>query len=511
MSPVLQIHRKRTGTADVICLSGRLDSNTSADLNILLGLEADEGNLRIVLNLAGLDYLSSSGLRVILIWLRKLKRRQGDLKIACMNPRVQEVLFLAGFNRIFLLYDTESAALDSFSCGELDEQEKRILDAVALTLDIEEDRRQTEERLARSEAMYRAIFESSGTAMAIVEEDLTIFLVNAEFEKLVGYSKVELTEVFTLLPFIVRDDLAMVTEFHDLVRSNTGTQPRHYECRFKSREGDIRNIYVNIDMIPGTTRRIYSLLDITELRKIEEDLRHELTRKREFIILTAHELRTPLQPIMGYLHMILEEPDAYGLNDNAQKLLGKCSKNVDQMREIIEHIIKLSDLGYGPEQMLPRFKPRYRETSPKNLLNTYISVIRSSSDIAIDIRIPDNLKIITDHEYFFLIVQSLIFNIIRYSAMPATIEITTNDDEKNNRFIIRSPSAVISPDIMPNLFKPFTVTKESKLLEKIGFIGISLPVAKKMAELLAGDITVTSEPGCGSAFTLSLPRLRPTD
>jgi signal transduction histidine kinase len=105
-----------------------------------------------------------------------------------------------------------------------------------------------------------------------------------------------------------------------------------------------------------------------------------------------------------------------------------------------------------------------------------------------------------------LINQSLIFNLIRFSPVPAKIQITVEDDEKYHRFLIRSPSAVISQDIIPMLFKPFSVTHESKLLEKFGFIGISLPVAKKMAELLSGDISVSCEPGAGCTFALLLPR-----
>ncbi|MFA4876633.1 MAG: anti-sigma factor antagonist [Methanoregula sp.] len=509
MSQGLEIRQKKDESADVLYLSGRLDSATSPELDAVLKKFALSGTIRVILDFSGIEYISSSALRVMLIWLRRMKKKQGELKIACIQPRVREILFLAGFNRIFNLYETDEAALESFSYADLDEQEKRILDAVALTLDIEEDRRKTEENLIHSETMYRAVFENSGTAMAIVDEDLTILLVNSEFAKLVGYPKEEISEVVTLVPFVVRDDLGMVTEFHDLVRKNADEEARHYEFRLKDRSGNIRNVYVILDMIPGTSRRIYSLLDITELRKIEEDLRHELAKKREFIILTAHELRTPLQPVMGYLHMILEDPEESGLNAQTTALLEKCSENVDHVREIIEHIIKLSDLGYDPEQMLPRFKPQFREISPKHLLGTYISVLKVSSDVEIRIGIPDDLRVTTDSEYFFLITQSLIFNVIRYSTVPAKIEISADMDEKNYHFVIRNRNAVISEEIIPILFRPFSVTKESKLLEKFGYLGISLPVAKKMAELLHGDIAVTSEPGAGTAFTFLLPRYEP--
>ena len=76
----------------------------------------------------------------MLVCLRKMKKKQGTLKIACLNPRVQEILFLAGFNRIFIFYETEEAALRRFWYVDLNEQEKRVLDTIGSTLDIEEDR-----------------------------------------------------------------------------------------------------------------------------------------------------------------------------------------------------------------------------------------------------------------------------------------------------------------------------------------------------------------------------------
>jgi anti-anti-sigma factor len=507
MSDVLQIARKKRDAFDLICMSGRLDTNTAVEADAALKQLVASGGLQIVLNLKNLNYISSSGLRILISALRDVKKKQGDLKLACLKGPVKEIFHMAGFDRLFSLYETEEEAVESFSYVTLDEKERRILDAVVSTLDIDEERRRTEESLQQSEILYRAIFENSGTAMAIVDDDLTLYLANTEFEKMVGYKNEELAEVVSLLSFVIRNDLGIVTEFHDLVRNTADKTPKHYEFRLKDRGGNIKNVYVILDMIPETPRRVYSLLDITELRKIEEDLRHELIRKREFIILAAHELRTPLQPVMGYLNLILEDPDSYGLNADAKTILGKCSKNIDLMREIIEHIIKLSGLGYGPEQMLPRFKPQYREISPRELLISYITVIRCSSDIGIDIRIRDDLRLITDSEYFYLIIQSLMYNAIQYSSSPAKIEISHHEDGKNNYFTIRNSSAVIAQEIIPNVFKPYFVGDESKLLEKSGFIGLSLPVAKQMSEKLNGDITVSSDPETGTAFTLVLPKV----
>jgi len=506
MSDLLQIARKKQDAIDVVCMSGRLDTNTAIEADAELKNLIASGAYQIVLNFKNLNYISSSGLRILIVALREVKKKQGDLKLSCLKPQVKEILHIAGFDRLFSLYDTEEVAVKSFTHVAIDEKERRILDAIVSTLDIDEERRRTEESLQQSEILYRAIFKNTGTAMAIVDDDLTIYLANTEFEKMVGFANKELAEVISLLSFVVCNDLGIVTEFHELVRNGADKLPQHYEFRLKDRYGNIKNVYVILDMIPETPRRVYSLLDITELRKIEEDLRHELIRKREFLILAAHELRTPLQPVMGYLQIMLDDPDSFGINADARVILGKCSKNIDQMREIIEHILKLSGLGYGPEQMLPKFKPNYREISPRQLLISYITVIRCSSDITIDITIRDDLKIITDSEYFFLIIQSLIYNIIRYSKPPAKIEISHYDDETNNYFLIRNSSAFIAHEIIPNVFKPYYVGDESKLLEKSGVIGLSLPVAKQMAEKLNGDITVTSNPENGTVFMLVLSK-----
>ena len=491
---------------EVVSLSGRLDTNTALEADRVLRRIITAGETQVVLDLQNLEYICSSGLRILLSSMRNLKKRNGDLKLASLRPQVKEIIHMAGFDRIFSIYASEPEATASFSFAAPDEHEQRILDALSSTLDIEEERRRIEGSLQQSETMYRAIFENSGTAMAIVEDDLTIFLANAEFEKMVAHPVRELAEVESLLTFVVRNDLGLVTEFHDLARKNTEKVPLHFEFRLKDRVGTIRSVYVIVDMIPGTPRRVYSLLDITELRKIEEDLRHELTRKREFIILSAHELRTPLQPVMGYLNLLIDDRELYGINTEARDILKRCSENLDLVKETIDHIVRLNGLGYGPEQMLPRCRPQYREVSPRQLLTSYSTVIRCDNNITVDISIPGDLKIQTDSEYFTLIVQSLAFNLIRYSGSRGRIEISYREEKSGHLFTIKNSSTVLAQEIIPHLFTPYYVGEESKLLEKSGSIGLSLPIAKQMAEMLGGTVTVSSSPETGTLFILRLPK-----
>ena len=68
----------------------------------------------LVLNLKELEYISSSGLRVLLAALKRATKRQGDVRLACLQPSVKDVFNIAGFTQLFKIYDEEEDAISSF-------------------------------------------------------------------------------------------------------------------------------------------------------------------------------------------------------------------------------------------------------------------------------------------------------------------------------------------------------------------------------------------------------------
>ena len=143
---------------------------------------------------------------------------------------------------------------------------------VAYISDISE-RKRIEQALRESEERYRTIFENTGTATAIVEEDTTFYLVNTEFEKLSGYSKEEIEGKKSWTEFTIKDELDRLREYHRLRRIDPNAAPRHYETQIIDREGKIKDVLVVVDMIPETKRHVVSILDITERKQAEEALR----------------------------------------------------------------------------------------------------------------------------------------------------------------------------------------------------------------------------------------------
>ncbi len=133
--------------------------------------------------------------------------------------------------------------------------------------------KQMEESIKRSEEMYRTLFETTGTAMAIIEEDTTISLVNSEFERLSGYLREEIEGKKSWTEFVIEDDLDRMLDYHEKRRKGNDIAPRKYEFRFINKTGEIRDIFITVALIPGTKKSISSLIDITDLKRAEKTLR----------------------------------------------------------------------------------------------------------------------------------------------------------------------------------------------------------------------------------------------
>ena len=142
------------------------------------------------------------------------------------------------------------------------------------------DRMEAEEKLRESETLYRTIFETTGTATIIVEEDTTVTLVNSEFEKLSGAPKAYWEGKRMWTEFVHEKDVRMMLDYHRRRRINPDGVPRNYEFSLLDREGNVREVLITISMIPGTKRSVASFADISERRQAEEKLRESEDRYR---------------------------------------------------------------------------------------------------------------------------------------------------------------------------------------------------------------------------------------
>lgn len=152
----------------------------------------------------------------------------------------------------------------------------RLAPAVSRALQETEERaerKRVENALKESEIRYRTIFENTGTATIIIDENNVITLANREFELLAGHSRSEIEGKKSWVEFVLEDDLAMAKDIKWRQGTNRKKNPDSYEFRIVNRQGDNRHILATVAAIPSTKRAVMSLLDITERTMAKEALK----------------------------------------------------------------------------------------------------------------------------------------------------------------------------------------------------------------------------------------------
>jgi PAS domain S-box-containing protein len=212
------------------------------------------------------------------------------------------------------------------------------------------ERLEAEEALRKSENLYRTVFETTGTAMLIIEEDRTISVVNGQFERLLGLPADKIVGGKGWIDFAHPEDIPMMDEYHWLRRIDPDAAPRQYETRFIAGDGSSKTLLITVDMIPGTARSVGSLIDVTARE-----------RYREALEKTQEELRA-----LAAKNLTLQEAEREKL---ALELHDRVGQNLSGLSIDLAIIRGLA----GPE-WLAKIEPRLLDA--KGLVNDTMGCIR---------------------------------------------------------------------------------------------------------------------------------------
>ena len=112
---MIKLDEVTTGNICQVNIEGRLDANTCTEVEKYLQEKVDSGLTRFVLNLEKVPFIASAGLRVVLVYAKKLRQNDsGDLKLALLQDNVKKVFEISGLNNFLSLFDDMESALDSF-------------------------------------------------------------------------------------------------------------------------------------------------------------------------------------------------------------------------------------------------------------------------------------------------------------------------------------------------------------------------------------------------------------
>lgn len=371
----------------------------------------------------------------------------------------------------------------------------------------ETERRRTEEQLRESEARYRTIFETTGTAMLISDENSIISFVNTEFERLSGYSKGETERRKSWTEFFTAEDLVRMREWHRLRKIDPKAAPRNYEARFVDREGRNRNVFLTIAMIPGTKRTVASLLDITRRKRMEEELLK--VRKLESIGILAggiaHDFNNLLGVILGYLNLAsMNLPGGHPL----LRLLNKAERASIQAKDLTQRFIVLATGGNSV---------KVRTSISEMMAETILEVLNDPTlEAAIQFP-PDLFEIEVDQERMGQAIRNVIVNAREAMPQGGTLRIKARNIEvtddgkrlglpiRNGRYVkmsIKDSGIGIPEDDMGRIFDPYFSTKDRGSVKGMG---LGLATTHSVISRHGGLVSVKSGERDGTAVYIYIP------
>lgn len=376
---------------------------------------------------------------------------------------------------------------------------------------------------------YDTLMNSIGVSVSKhrLDENFTVLWANDSYYSSTGYSKEEYHRLFKS----VGNYYEGYEEEYEKIASALRTALEHGEqryyatCRMPVKGGSCHWIQIvgtfTDDYIDGC-RVIYSTFqDITSLMehveqehaKIQSDLEEALRRekranmaKSDFLSRMSHDIRTPMNAIAGMTEI------AAAHLDNPVRMkdcLRKISLSSQHLLSLINDVLDMSKIESGKMavSMSPLFLPELTEDIVTIMRPEY-----EEKDLDFSVRL-NNVR----HEYFFsdsLRIRQVFINILSNACKftPRGGSVTVDVEEKPEispetarfTFTFTDTGIGIAPDFLKHIFEVFTREEDSRV-DKTEGSGLGMAIAKRIVELLGGTISVTSQQGKGSAFTVDLP------
>jgi PAS domain S-box-containing protein len=367
-------------------------------------------------------------------------------------------------------------------------------------------RKELEAALARTSSEREAIFNSALVGISF-NVDRRIQWVNDKYEEMIGYSREELVGKSSRM--LYGDDATFEADGkitrEALVRDGVYVDER----QFFRRNGE--SLWVQLAGRCVQNRNpsagvIWTLLDITERRRAEDNIRAALARERElndlrsrFVSMTSHEFRTPLAAILSASELVRDYSDRMPAHERME-ILGSIGTSVQRMARMLDRVLLI---GQVEAEML-ECKPG--QTDVLALCHEIVEEARAQQP-ATGCEIVTHFEALPaaglfDAKLLRHILGNLLSNAIKYSSRGGRVTFRASHDAGQTVFAVEDHGIGIPPEEMPHLFESF---HRASNVGNIQGTGLGLAIVKKSVELHGGRIEVQSEPGRRTCFTVTLP------
>ena len=249
--------------------------------------------------------------------------------------------------------------------------------------------------------------------------------------------------------------------------------------------------------LEATTAELKTLND--ELNARQEELERAMTARSRFYASMSHELRTPINAVLGYSTLLLEQ--IYGpLNEKQEEGIRRTHKAAKHLLELVNDVLDLSKIEAGKIDL--RLQP---VSFPAIVDDLFVTVRPLADQYGSELSLAhsgDPIKIVSDPRRLRQILLNLLSNAIKFGkGEPISVSVC-GQPNGGVRIEVVDKGEGIPTDDQQKIFEEFVQLGKSQLTEGTG---LGLPISRRLAEMLAGTLTVHSVPGEGSVFRLDLP------
>lgn len=381
---------------------------------------------------------------------------------------------------------------------------------------LEKTVRERTQSLRESELRYRSLLEGASDALLICNLDGQIVEIN---QKALSLFEADKSHLLSLNMSQLHPPEAVA---ENLATFRTIMDNGHAECldtEIVTQTGKILPVDITASVIhfQGQSLVMGIFRDITERKQAEQETARALETEREltdlksqFIDVASHEFRTPLTVILSAAEF-LERYYAKLSDERKRHYLQRIIESAQRMREMIEDVLILSRLDAGkiklhlePIELTPFCRRLIEEVEEEaNYSHTIHWQLTSLSPEGL----PDD-TITADARILYPLLANLLANAIKYSPRAQSIDFTALLESEQVIFTIADQGIGIPPQDLPYIFESF---HRGANVEDISGTGLGLNIVKRYAELHGGQVTVNSQVGAGSEFTVTLPRSYPQD
>jgi PAS domain S-box-containing protein len=355
------------------------------------------------------------------------------------------------------------------------------------------EKKQTEARIKKNETLFTQLFQNVPMAVVMLDDNGKVFLVNKGFEQMFGYEK-SVLKGKNLNDFIVPEELR--NEGIDLNNLITSNRVVSIETIRKHRSGKLVNVIlcgVPV-MLENQTIGIYGVyVDISDRKRVEEELKIRNTELDNFVYKVSHDLRAPLSSILGLVNL----SRLSGNTDNPLDYIDIIGEKVQALDHFIGDVLSHSknlkmEVNIGRVNLSDIIEQTFTE----------LSYLEGAKAMKRCVKI-EGIDFYSDHWRVSEIFRNLISNAIKYRQLfldNPEIQIKIHIDHLRADISFADNGIGIDDKNLSRIFDMFY-----RATEQSDGSGIGLYIVKNAVDKLGGQINVASKVGQGTRFNILLP------